>query len=214
MNTFFIPLPDDEARQAALIGFLAGIDEYLPGEIVITNQVKVQTNNQRLAEMLRLGLEDCARTIAESGIVTQYVTFDEPVGYGIGDDNRIHLGALETTQQPAGLPYLLREEPADVGAPTTAPDPTTGHEDHRKTCPECGSPFDKRGRYCSQKCYMKAYWRANPGKSRKGGKTSKDRTRKETSIVTPEPDSDVRQVSGEKRPSGQRKIVLSTITNP
>jgi hypothetical protein len=203
MNTFFIPLPDEDAKQSALIGFLAALDEFLPGEIVISNLVKVQTNNLRLAEMLCLGLEDYARDIAESGIVTQYITFDEQVQ-----------AELETSDRPAGLPYLLQEEPADVGAPTTAPDPATGREDHRQTCPECGAPFDKRGRYCSQKCYMKAYWRAHPGKSSKGGKMSKDRTRKETSIVTPEPDSDVREMSGEKRPSGQRKIVLSTITNP
>ncbi len=213
MNTFFITLPDEDVKQAALIGFLSALDEYLPGEIAITSLIKVETENERLAEMLRLGFEDSAQAVINPGIVMQYITFDGQAKAELETSPERSSGS-----QPAGLPYLLRDEPY-VGAPTVLPapanvdtaiaeleaepDPATGLVDLRKACPECGAPFEGRKKYCSQKCYMKVYWRDHH-------KPPKNKT--QTIIATPEPGMDVRQMSEKKTPSGQRKILLSTIT--
>ncbi len=184
MNTFFITLPDEDVKQAALIGFLSALDEYLPGEIAITSLIKVETENERLAEMLRLGFEDSAQAVINPGTVMQYITFDGQAKAELETSPERSSGS-----QPAGLPYLLRDEPY-VGAPTSEPDPATGQVDLRKTCPECGNPFEGRGKYCSQKCYMKVYWR-------KHHKPSKNAD--QTIIVAPQSKPEVIEMSEKKR---------------
>ncbi len=159
--------------------------------------IKVETNNQRLAEMLRLGFEDSAQAVINPGVVMQYITFDEQAQ-----------AELETSNRTARmLPYLLQEEREDVGVPTVLPapanvdsaiaeleaepDPATGQVDLRKTCPECGAPFEGNGKFCSKKCWTKD-WRRH----RNGRLLQLRETR-----------------NNEKHPFGQRKIILSTITN-